>query len=72
MNILKIIWLIWRERKYQNKIWGKDHDRTHTPIEWAEILDKYVEKYNQAEDWKEDRRRLIQIAVICVAILETK
>lgn len=74
MKTLKIIWLIWKERKHQNKIWGTNHDRKHTLQQWYEIIYCYNEKMldgckNCPDDC--DRRRLVQIAAICIAALQT-
>ena len=70
MSKLKIIWLILKERKHQDKIWGTQHDRKHTPGEWCDILEDYCSKYQFANGYAEDRKRLIQIAAICIAALE--
>ena len=59
------------ERLYQNARWGAEFDRLNTPNDWVAYLTSYVGKavtlpWNRAEF----RKRIIQVAALCFAILE--
>ncbi len=66
------------EREHQNKKWGADHDREHTPEEWVTILSVYLGKaayetplYMHGPINKATfRKRLCQIAAIAAAAME--
>lgn len=60
-----------QERQYQNGKWGADFDQLNTPNDWVAYLVAYVGKsvtlpWNRAEF----RKRVIQVAALCFAILE--
>ena len=59
------------ELRYQDKKWGEEFDRLNTPNDWVAYLAAYVGKavtlpWNRAEF----RKRIIQVAALCFAILE--
>jgi len=69
------------ERNYQMARWDTDHDKAHTMQDWAVILTVYLGKasshappYTDQKDPKKDiqafRKRLVQLAAICVAAIE--
>jgi hypothetical protein len=64
------------ERNYQVERWGTDHDKKHSPQDWATILTVWIGKAASrtppyaASDNEEFRKRLVQIAAICVAAME--
>jgi hypothetical protein len=66
-----------QELEYQEQRWGQEHDHGHTDQDWMTILSVYNGKaasslhpYNDAEkDNKSFRKRVTQIAAICMAKL---
>ena len=69
------------ERNFQTARWGTDHDKAHSIQDWATILTVYLGKaashvppYTDPKDPKKDiqafRKRLVQLAAICVAAIE--
>lgn len=67
-----------RERSYQRSQWDLEHDRQHTPGEWAALVAIYTGKLAEAVinmpfftgGREEVRRRLVQVAAICCAALD--
>lgn len=64
------------ERKYQLRRWSTEHDKGHIPSEWIAILSVYIGKaametplYGRTAAGF--RKRVVQIAAICLAILES-
>lgn len=59
------------ERAYQDKKWGAEFDRLNTPNDWVAYLAAYVGKaVTLPWDRAEFRKRVLQVATICFAILE--
>lgn len=63
------------EREYQIRKWGSNHDATHTPEEWINILTVYLgktAKETNVFEGSEEKfmKRLIQLAAISVAAIE--
>jgi hypothetical protein len=68
------------EREYQRNRWGTPHDQQHSRADWLTILTVYSGKIAEnvtpyaASDDKESlrgfRKRLTQMAAICLAALE--
>lgn len=67
----KLMNAILHERSYQISKWGRE-DR-HEPLAWCSILRKYVDKF-ETSIWGKDgncpKKRTIQLAALCFAILE--
>ena len=75
---------ILQEREYQEKRWGVEHDAKHTFQDWLVILTVWLGKLastvhpyafldkqpNPSQDRKDYRKRLIQVAAICLAAVE--
>lgn len=59
------------EREYQEDRWGTEFDRLNTPNDWVAFLASYVGK-SVTLPWNvaEFRKRVIQVAALCLAILE--
>lgn len=59
---------IYLERDRQNVKWGgKEHDREHDAVDWANIIDEQLDNLGEPKTYKE---RLIKIAALCYAALE--
>ena len=69
------------ERNFQMARWGTDHDKAHTLQDWSVILTVWLGKatshappYTDQRDATKDiqafRKRLVQLAAICVAAIE--
>jgi len=69
---------ILKERNHQLKRWGPGHDEMHGPSEWVTILNIYLGKaamespLYQGDSYRDERfkKRLVQVAAICMAALE--
>ena len=75
---------ILQERSYQEKRWGIEHDTKHTAQDWLVILTVWLGKAasnvhpyafldkqpNPEQDRKGYRKRLVQVAAICLAAIE--
>jgi len=71
MTRLDILQEVVYEREYQDGKWGAEFDRLNTPNDWVAYLAAYVGKavtlpWNRTEF----RKRVLQVAAICFAILE--
>jgi len=69
---------ILEERDYQNKRWGRAHDKCHSPEDWSVILGVYMGKvHSQVFPYQIHRKdseflkRVRQLGALCLAILET-
>ena len=70
-----------KERDYQLKRWGTEHDAQHNPNSWLVILSVYLGKTAQcvypyafaddADTLSQFRKRVTQLGAICAAILES-
>lgn len=64
-----------QEREYQDAKWGgPEHDDTHTSKEFLDFIDRKIRRANH--EWfiqqdKEVRKKLIQIAALAVAAVES-
>lgn len=64
------------ERLRQEEKWGNEHDLTHTPDEWFNMIADYnhwarAQAYMGGEQGHENwRRRMIQVAALAFAALE--
>ena len=58
------------ERERQDIKWGREHDQSHIPDEWISILNTRLDNIVAVE---EDilRKKVLQLAAVCVAWLET-
>jgi hypothetical protein len=72
----KVLDEIFEEMEYQDKRWGQDHDKKHTPEEWHVILTIYLGKLAQETpmfqgganyDRAKFQKRLRQIGAIAAA-----
>lgn len=63
------------ELSYQKKRWGPLHDQKHTSREWALIVNDYSGRLAacalSSQDSDEVRKRLAQVASICLSALES-
>ena len=73
MNRDTIYARIEKERMRQQAKWGADHDQSHRSSEWAGIVTERLSKALLPEtDWVEEKeRRLVELAAVVVAWLET-
>ena len=61
-----------RERHRQDQKWGgPTHDDQHDPSDWLEYIHNKKEKAHGAETDAEYRKRMIQIAALAVAAVES-
>lgn len=67
--------LISAEREHQIERWGDpSHDDQHEPLDWTDIIETYnLKAYHDAADGDDDefRRRMVQIAALAVAAIES-
>lgn len=59
------------ERERQEALFGRDHDIAADADHWWNVIDDYNGKYLDAPDDETAKRRLVQIAALAVAALET-
>ena len=64
-----------KERDYQTKKWSLEYDKEHTLQDWSTILTSYNGKVAATteiyrDDRKAFRKRVTQLAAICLAALE--
>lgn len=66
---------VMKEREHQDELWGSAHDDQHTQENWMDLLQSYINKpaVSLLEDASlpEFRHRLVQVAAIAVAALES-
>jgi hypothetical protein len=76
MNRKEIYALIDQERNYQDEKWGgPDHDLNHTIGDWLLFIEKFLNRAKQnyiKGDGTQTGKNVIQIASLCVALLECK
>lgn len=62
------------ELSYQKRRWSSLNDQKHTPKEWALIASNYTGKLATCavneDDLEEVRKRLAQLAAVCLSALE--
>ena len=59
------------ERIEQDQMWGKEHDREHTPEEWDWIINRYRDKVlRTGHNRKLRRRQALKLAAVALAIAE--
>jgi hypothetical protein len=62
------------ERVRQNEKWGPAHDDAHTPNEWVQLIHDYASwarVMNGMGNIAKERERLIQVAALAVAAVES-
>lgn len=60
------------ERERQNDKWGgPSHDLQHGPRDWAAFITEHLGKALSAKRPEEYRRRMLQVAALSVAAIET-
>ena len=63
-----------KERDYQRKRWSTEHDVLHSHYEWIAIVSTWLGKSASSALGGDPiglRKRLIQVAAICIAAVET-
>lgn len=74
-----VIDLVLEERKYQKSRWTDSRDLSHSLQDWASIMSTWLGKVyttvppyrtEDAESKKAFKKRVVQLAAICVAALE--
>lgn len=73
----RIISQVSQEREYQRRRWTDEADRRRTPAEWIAVLSIFLGKaametplYQAKLSTTSFKKRIVQIAAICMAILE--
>ncbi len=60
------------ERDEQNQKWGgAGHDDQHGPRDWAAFITEHLGKALDARDARTYRRRMVEVAALAVAAVET-
>jgi hypothetical protein len=60
------------ERERQNDKWGgPDHDLQHGPRDWGAFITEHLGKALSANQPQNYRRRMLQVAALAVAAIET-
>jgi hypothetical protein len=59
------------ERHYQEEKWGIVNDDNNTLDDWLRYISKYVLKASGGSNHLETRRRLVQVAALAVAAVES-
>lgn len=60
------------ERRRQDQLWGGEaHDDRHTPYDWFTYLQKQLNRFRVHKNWSDKRERLIKIAALAVAAIES-
>lgn len=72
----KVLRWVLEERDYQIRKWSAEHDQKHSLVEWTAILTTYLGKAVMetplyGRNPKSFRKRIVQLAAICLAILES-
>ena len=61
------------ERVNQDRKWGgPEHDDEHRPEEWAAFIVDHAAKAGIHEDPREFRRRMVRVAALAVAAIESR
>lgn len=60
-----------RERQEQDDRWGDTHDDDLFPGEWTYLIHKYSNLAEYAQTDAERRKRLVQVAALAVAAIES-
>lgn len=59
------------ERKKQDHLWGPEHDDKHSTAEFLNFIQEYSSRCEQESCDEEARKRLIQIAALAIAAVES-
>lgn len=76
-RLRRIVSLIAREREHQRRRWTDEADKRRTPADWIAVLSIFIGKaametplYQAKLSTTSFKKRIVQIAAICMAILE--